>query len=87
MEKLLSIIEYVVREARIRWRDVRVDRVKEARSKYYVYMVVSGYNVKAIVYKYRFKVRVYSRLKGLSIALQRIFERGYRRVLRESGGV
>ncbi len=83
VDRVGEIINRVVREARVRWKEAWVDRVKVGRSRIYVYMVVGGYNVKVILYRSKVKVRVYSRLKGLSIALQRIFEREYRKAMVE----
>ena len=77
MEMLEDIVYGALKEARIRYGDAWIDRIKVASRKIYVYMNVSGEKVKVIIYRDQIRVRVYSRLKGLSIALQRIYEREY----------
>ncbi len=79
---LEEIIRLVLKESRIKWKDAWVDKIKIGRTKIHIYMHVAGENVKVILYRNRVKVRVYSRLKGLSISLQRIYERIYNRVVR-----
>ena len=58
-------------EARRRWIDIEIDKVKVRRSKIEVYMRIRGENVKIIIYSDG-RVWVVSRLKGLNIALKRV---------------
>lgn len=81
LDKLNSILERVLLEARKRWVNAWVERIKVCKGKFIILMVVGESRVKVIVYRGSIKVRVYSRLKGLSISLQRIYEREYRRVV------
>lgn len=77
LEELNIILENVLREARRRWVEAWVEEIKVSKRKFLVFMVVSNNKVKAIIYRDNIKVRVYTRLKGLSISLRRIFEREY----------
>ncbi len=83
-ELLYSILDKVLHEARLRWKEAWVTRIKIGSGKIFVYMIVgeNATNVKVIIYRSKVKVRVYTKLKGLAIALQRIFEREYERALR-----
>ena len=58
-------------EARRRWIDIGIDKVKVRKSKIEVYMEIRGEKVKIIVYKDG-RVWVVSRLKGLNISLKKI---------------
>ncbi len=58
-------------EARRRWIDIEIDKVKVRKSKIEVYMKIRGEKVKIIVYKDG-RVWVVSRLKGLNISLKKI---------------
>ena len=82
MEVLEDIIYGFLKEARIRYKEVWIDRIKITSSKVFLYMVVGEERIKAIIYRDNVRVRVYSRLKGLSISLQRIIEREYRKALK-----
>ncbi|GEM_PF-1671133 len=79
---LEDIVYGFLREARIRYGESWVERIKLSSSKATLYMVVGGERVKAIIYRDKVKVRVYSRLKGLCIAVQRILEREYIKALK-----
>ncbi len=84
---LNMILDDLLREARMRWKEVYIDRVKVSKSKVFIYMSIEGTNIKAIIYRNRIKVRVYCRLKGMSISLQRMLERIYKRTVRRWKGV
>lgn len=58
-------------EARRRWIDVEIDKIKVRRFKIEVYLKIRGEKVKIILYKDG-RVRVFSRLKGLNISFKKI---------------
>lgn len=82
MEMLEDIIYGLLKEARARYREVWIDRIKITNSKIFLYMIIGKEKVKVIIYRDNVRVRVYSRLRGLSISIQRIIEREYRKVLK-----
>ncbi len=61
-------------EARRRWIDVEIDKIKVRRSKVEVYMRIREEKVKIIIYRDG-RIWVASRLKGLNIALKNIVTR------------
>ncbi len=61
-------------EARRRWIDIEIDKIKVRRSKIEVYMVIRSTKVKIIIYKDG-RVWVVSKLKGLNISLKKIVTR------------
>jgi len=83
---LLTLLEKLLKKLRQRYKVVYVDKVKEHKSKYVIYMVVDENKLKIIVDKYRIKARVYCGLKGLEISVKRALLSEYRRIL-ERGSV
>jgi len=78
---LLTILEKLLKKLRQRYKVVYVDKVKEHKSKYVVYIVVDENKLKIIVEKYQAKARVYCGLKGLEIGVKRALLSEYRRIL------
>ncbi len=81
-------LEWVLREARSRWKDVSVDKVKARKTKLEVYMKVMGRPVKVVIsLTGERKIRVYSPWTSVDLALKRIFARCIERYekLREKG--
>lgn len=80
---LTKILDRVVKELNMRYSgDVFIDKLIERKSKFEVYMVITGRRVKIILDKRNVKVRVYSGLTGLDISLRRMFIREYNKILR-----
>lgn len=79
---LNTIIENVLREARRKWVEAWVEKIKVLKRKFVLTMSIGGNKVKIIIYRDQAKVRVYCRLRGLSISLRKIFLREYEKYLR-----
>ncbi len=82
LDDLNNILENVLKEARRKWVEAWVERIKVSKRKFIVFMVVSNNKVKVIIYRDNIKVRVYSNLKGLSISLKKIIQREYEKHVR-----
>ncbi|WFO76191.1 hypothetical protein J4526_05000 [Desulfurococcaceae archaeon MEX13E-LK6-19] len=82
LDDLNNILENVLKEARRKWIEAWVERIKVSKRKFIVFMVVSNNKVKVIIYRDNIKVRVYSQLKGLSISLKKIIQREYEKHVR-----
>ncbi|MEM0379900.1 MAG: hypothetical protein QXX35_03185 [Desulfurococcaceae archaeon] len=80
--QLFEIIKRFISSARYRYGDVFVEKISIRKSKYIVYMRIMNNRVKVIVNKRRVNVRVYCGLKGLEIAVRRMFTREYVKVVK-----
>ena len=82
LPRLINILDRVLKELRYRYNDVYVEKIKEGKSKYEIYMFVNNKKVKIIVNKYKLSVRVYAGLKGLEISIRRMLLREYDKEMR-----
>lgn len=74
-------MERVIKELRYRYGETYIERIKERRTKYEVYLKVDRRPVKIIIDKNNIKARVYTGLPGMEISIRRIVVREYRKEL------
>ncbi len=79
---LANMLERIISELRRRYGEVVIDKIVERKTKFEIYMTMSGRRVKVILDKRNVKVRVYSGLTGMDISLRRVFTREYMKELR-----
>jgi len=80
--KLLVILDRLIREFKRRHIEIVVDKIIERKSKYVVLARIMDRNLKIIICKNNVKVRAYSGLTGMDIAVRRVLIREYNKVLR-----
>ncbi len=74
-DDLLHIMDKVLKELRIKYGDIFIDRIKILQSRYIVYIVVNGRRGKIIIDKNASSIRVYTGLTGQEISIRRIIRR------------
>ncbi len=74
-DDLLYIMDKVLKELRIKYGDIFIDRIKILQSRYIVYIVVNGRRGKIIIDKNASSIRVYTGLTGQEISIRRIIRR------------
>ena len=74
--RMIEEMPRMLAEIRRKWPGSTLDRVKVSKNRIYLFFRINGVNVKAILYPAKgWKVRVYSPLQGVNIALKRLLER------------
>ena len=80
--KLMLILDKLTREFKHRHIEIAVEKIIEHKSKYIVLARIMDRNLKIIIYKNIVKVRAYSGLTGMDVAVRKVLIREYNKVLK-----